>query len=128
MRVELHRAVKTAQEFKARLPNFNLERNKQNKFSVENGIGIAESMVSFAVVGTEEKQEFFIYGDAPESAEYLEAVSKVGIYTNIMIDHRMYETTKDSFKFETLALDGVETKPIYELKTLKYFEGEIENA
>ena len=85
-------------------------------------------MVSFAVVGTEEKQEFFIYGDAPESAEYLEAVSKVGIYTNIMIDHRIYETTKDSFKFETLALDGVETKPIYELKTLKYFEGEIENA
>ena len=124
----MHRAVKTAQEFKARLPNFNLERNKQSKFSVENGIGIAESMVSFAVVGTEEKQEFFIYGDAPESAEYLEAVSKVGIYTNIMIDHRIYETTKDSFKFETLVLDGVETKPIYELKTLKYFEGEIENA
>ena len=52
----MHRAVKTAQEFKARLPNFNLERNKQNKFSVENGIGIAESMVSFAVVGTEENR------------------------------------------------------------------------
>ena len=101
----MHRAIRTAEEFRGRLPGFNLNRTKQNKFSVENGSGIAESIVSFAVVGTEEKQEFFIYGEAPESAEHLEAVSKIGIYTNVMVDQKIFDTTNDNFEFETLALD-----------------------
>ncbi len=122
------RAMKTAEEFRARLPNFNSDRKQDNKFVVENGIGIAESVVSFAVVGTEEKQEFFIYGDAPESAEKLEAISKIGIYTNVMVDKRVYDLNKKNFIFEKLALDGVESKPIYELKHLGFLEGEVTDA
>ena len=45
-----------------------------------------------------------------------------------MVDQKIFDTTNDDFEFETLALDGVETEPIYELKNLKFFEGKIENA
>tara|TARA_B100000674_G_C37957974_1_gene970600 strand:+ start:38 stop:2347 length:2310 start_codon:yes stop_codon:yes gene_type:complete len=124
----IHRAIRTAAEFRAKLPDFNMSRKEQNKFSIENGIGIAQSMVSFAVVGTEEKQEFFIYGDAPESAEHLEAISKVGIYTNVVVDKSVYDATHELFKFETLQLAEVEAETIYELKQLKSYESELNDA
>ena len=124
----IHRAIRTAAEFRAKLPDFNMSRKEQNKFSIENGIGIAQSIVSFAVVGTEEKQEFFIYGDAPESAENLEAISKVGIYTNVMVDKSVYDATHELFEFEILQLTEVQAKPIYELKQLKFYESELNDA
>ena len=124
----IHQALKTAAELCEKLPNFNAEREKHNKFGIKNGIGIAQSMVSFAIVGTEEKQEFFIYGNAPESAENLEAISKVGIYTNVMVDKSVYDATHNQFEFEAVDLDEIETQPIYELKHLKPVKGEMINA
>lgn len=95
----IQRAISTSIELMKAMPEFNQNRESQNKFTVKNGIGIAQSKVTFAIVGTEEKQEFFIYGDAPDLAENLEAESKKGVHSNIIVDSNVYEAESNYCKF-----------------------------
>ena len=57
------------------------------------------SELTLAIIGTEEKQEFFLYGDAPDVAEKLEADSKNGCASKIIVDEAVYGLSKENYEF-----------------------------
>lgn len=111
----IQRAIRTSIEVMHSMPRFNQNRQKDGKFTIKNGIGIAQSKVTFAVVGTEEKQEFFIYGDAPDLAEKLEAESKKGSHSHIIVDSNVYNAEKTFCKYESFEACAAEYGQCYEI-------------
>lgn len=111
----LQRAVTVSSEVMRKLPEFNARRAKEGKFTIKNGIGIASSHVTFAIIGTQEKQEFFIHGKAPEVAETLEAESKLGVHSKIIVDNEVYLSTRSSFEYDMFDSPSYPEDQFYEL-------------
>lgn len=118
----LQRAVTVSNEVMRKLPEFNAKREKEGKFTVQNGIGIASSHVTFAIIGTQEKQEFFIHGKAPEVAETLEAESKLGVHSKIIVDNEVYLATRSSFEYDMFDSPSYPEEQFYELMFLDSYQ------
>jgi len=118
----ISRAVSVANEVMRQLPEFNARREKEGKFTVQNGIGIASSHVTFAIIGTQEKQEFFIHGKAPEVAETLEAESKLGVHSKIIVDNEVYLATRSSFEYDMFDSLFYPEEQFYELMFLDSYQ------
>jgi len=92
------RACKAAREMKARLSLFNRERQKKNKFTILNGIGIAsgEAVLGLAAGGSG-RREFVLIGEVTHRAEKLETQTRWGKSTGIFVD----QATADLLSEET---------------------------
>lgn len=81
------RACRAALAMRQHLQLFNQLRAKENKFTIETGIGIAsgEAVMGFAA-GQARKREFVLIGEVMHRAEDLEAQTKHGKTSRIFID------------------------------------------
>jgi len=77
----------------------NQKRKSQGLFTIQNGIGLAESEILFTVIGDEEKAEFLILGRAYEVSEILEAESKKGMATKIIMEEKIRQSCPENWEF-----------------------------
>lgn len=82
------RACKAAKEMKVRLRTFNLQREENNRFTINTGIGIAsgEAVLGFAA-GESGRREFVLIGEVTHRAEALEAKTRWGKPACIFVDN-----------------------------------------
>lgn len=93
----IQEAVQTSLEVMSDLKDFNSQRISQGKFTIQNGIGISCSNVSLGVIGSHKKRHFHANGPAVSRAEELEAESKNGRYTRILVDPIIYEAISHQY-------------------------------
>lgn len=80
-------AVKAAKEMRSALKLFNKERQNNNLFTIENGIGICTGTIVCGRVGSESgKLDATIIGSLVNLAANLESLSKQGKHSRIIID------------------------------------------
>jgi len=105
------RAIDCSRDLMKLFAQWNSDRELRGELTVQNGIGIAVSVVRFGVIGDEHKKHFLAFGEAVELAEELEAKTKQGNKTKIFVQ----KSIADSLQKEQYQIirDGEET--FYEL-------------
>jgi class 3 adenylate cyclase len=79
------RAIAAARAIMAFLAEFNQNRRERGAFPIEIGIGLHTGTVLLGKVGSENRQEFAYIGEAVTLAAELEAASKHGAHTRIIL-------------------------------------------
>lgn len=69
------RAAKAAVKMRENLVRFNQQRNNENKFLIENGIGLATGTVVSGTIGSEGRKTFLVTGEPTLLAARIEALS-----------------------------------------------------
>ena len=103
-----HRACRAALRMRSLLSAFNRGQQAAGRFSVENGVGIVCGKVVSASIGEAGgRREFIAVGAPIQRAEELEAVSRHGQYSRIIVDKVTSDQISASFKVVSLpAADG----------------------
>jgi adenylate cyclase len=70
------RAVRAAVEMRQRLREFNAERRQVGKPAIETGIGICNGEVVSGTIGSDERLEYTVIGDAVNLSARLETLTK----------------------------------------------------
>ncbi len=78
------RAIQAALEMKARLESFNERRRSKKKFTIDIGIGISFGRVISGEMGTRDRRDFTVIGDAVNVASRIEKFSKKGRGTKVV--------------------------------------------
>lgn len=90
------RACKAALQMRKKLEELNKTRISENKFTIDNGIGISSGEVLLGYAGKKSRRrEFILIGDTVKNAELLEAKTKGGISSKIFVDLAVYESIKN---------------------------------
>lgn len=98
-------ACKAAMEMRKNLGEFNHQRQQQNLFTINNGIGIASGLVTTGLVGSNTgKLEAAIMGEALNNASVLEANSKHAKNTQILLDSKSCSVIEQYAIFERLLI------------------------
>ncbi len=98
-------ACKAAMEMRRNLGEFNHQRQQQNLFTINNGIGIASGLVTTGLVGSNTgKLEAAIMGEALNNASVLEANSKHAKNTQILLDSKSCAVIEQYAIFERLLI------------------------
>jgi class 3 adenylate cyclase len=111
------RAVRAALAMRHRLAGFNQRQLALGRFAIENGVGLATGSVVSTVLGSlGRRREFVITGAPLEDAERLEALSKLGRHSRIIVDAATLAALKPYCSFEQLSAEPalheiVEMKP-----------------
>ena len=109
-------AVNGALLMRAALIDFNKERGGDKKPIIKIGCGINVGQVLAGQIGSEERMEYTVIGDAVNLASRIEALNKP-FGTDILITQDTYELVKDVFRVEpmqTIKVKGkVEPQQIY---------------
>lgn len=108
------RACRAAGKMRRRLAEFNLKQKSLGKLCVENGIGVASGQVESADIGQHgSRRDFMFFGEPVDLAERLEAASKAGIHTRIVIDKVTAGLVEQAFVLRTMNAD--ETGECFEI-------------
>lgn len=103
------KACRAARQMRQRLAEFNLMQRNLGKLCIDNGVGLASGMVESAVVGQSGgRRDFMFLGEPVDMAEKLEASSKLGAYSKIIIDQTTAELIKEVFSLHPLIVDSDE--------------------
>jgi class 3 adenylate cyclase/HEAT repeat protein len=78
------RAIQAALEMKSRLAAYNQRRVEKKKFPIDIGIGISFGQLISGEMGTRERRDFTVIGDAVNVASRIEKFSKKGRGTKIV--------------------------------------------
>lgn len=97
-------AVEAAIAMILRHQEINRKRYADGLFSYEIGIGIESGQLLSGIISAGERREYAVVGIARNTAEQLEASSKMGRFTKIVVSPQVYELV-DGFKFVKLADD-----------------------
>jgi len=110
------RAVRTGLMMQAALRTFNERRAGKGIPAIHMGIGISSGTVIAGNVGSEERMNYTVIGDAVNLAARLEPLS---LQENVIISHDTYELVKDRFviekKGEVLLKGKLEPQQVYEV-------------
>lgn len=105
------KAGNAAIEMRRALKIFNYNRRKMHLFSIENGIGIAVGQAVTGVAGKlQRRREFVMIGEPFSLAEKLEALSKYGVHSKILVDSQVKKFLKQNFDFTPVICDENETE------------------
>ncbi|EKD84415.1 MAG: hypothetical protein ACD_39C00063G0003 [uncultured bacterium] len=97
------RACRAAFAMRRRLTAFNQRQQLAGKFIIDNGVGLATGMVLSASIGEESgRREFVVTGATVARAEELEALSKLGRHSKIVMDSVTCSYITDSYKMSAL--------------------------
>lgn len=112
------RACQTALDMRKALPEFNNELATRGIDPIDFRVGIASGEVYVGNIGSKDRFNYTVLGDAVNLASRLEATSKE-YGTHIIVSERTYDLTKESFAYRKLDLITVKGKMepvgIYEL-------------
>ena len=106
------RAARAACAMRRRLAEFNRAQQESGRFTVENGVGLATGrVVSFVAGSIGSRREFIVTGAPVERAEALEALSKQGVSSKVIVDTSSLAELQAVFSCQ--ALDG--QSDVYEI-------------
>ncbi len=103
------RAVQTAMEMRRQLRVFNEKRVAQGKPTIETGIGLCDGEVVSGNIGSEQRMDYTVIGDAVNLASRLEGLSK-NFEAKILFNEAVYEVVKDRFPCVELGVEKVKGK------------------
>lgn len=95
---DTYNAISCALAMRNALIEFNNKKRKKNFPFVRIGIGINTGIVLSGQIGSEERLEFTVVGDAVNLASRIESLNKE-FQTDILVSESSYEKTKDLFHF-----------------------------
>ncbi|HSE96939.1 MAG TPA: adenylate/guanylate cyclase domain-containing protein, partial [Blastocatellia bacterium] len=102
------RAVRAALDMRMELKVFNAERQVDNKFEIETGIGIGYGEAISGNIGSDQRMDYTVIGDAVNLSSRLEALTK-NYREKIIISGAVYQDVKDLFpcvKLEEVKVKG----------------------
>ena len=103
------RSVKAAIEMENALEQFNENRLEKGLFAINHGIGIHYGPVLVGNIGTRERLEYTVLGDAVNVASRIESsCKKVG--KSLLFSHEVYENIKDKIETKRIGEIGVKGK------------------
>ncbi len=103
------RAVQTAIDMRRELWAFNERRVSQGKPAIETGIGLCDGEVVSGNIGSEERMDYTVIGDAVNLASRLEGLSK-NFPAKILFNEAVYDLVKDKFPCVELGEEKVKGK------------------
>lgn len=116
-------AIKTAVAMKQFVKNLNYQREKAGLFTINIGIGISTGTVLLGDVGSSRRKDLTVIGDQVNLAARLEAASKKGKHSRIVISGATLSMVSASVVVEEMPFTEVRGKKqavkIYELVSLK---------
>lgn len=94
-------ALETALLLKAHLKRYNSERKKRRQKIIQHGIGLSMGSVVIGNIGSMNKMDYTVIGDAVNLASRLESLTKYyGI--DILVSENLYRSTKKEFYFREI--------------------------
>jgi class 3 adenylate cyclase len=96
------RALQAALEMKTRLRAFNERRLERRKFTIDIGIGISFGPVISGEMGTRERRDFTVIGDAVNVASRIEKASKRGRGSKIVFSGGVEERVSGLVSYDLL--------------------------
>ncbi|GAB4269447.1 MAG: hypothetical protein Kow0029_05430 [Candidatus Rifleibacteriota bacterium] len=109
LKESLIRACKASMAMKQSLKVFNDQRKLQHLFTIENGVGIASGIaVSGFAGGRARRKEFVLIGEVFRESEKLEAKSKYGRHSKIILNDDAKNKLDDSFEFTLLQSENID--------------------
>ncbi|MBM2810914.1 MAG: adenylate/guanylate cyclase with and sensor [Chloroflexi bacterium] len=106
------RAVKSAVDMRRALHAYNIERAAQGKPTIENGIGICDGEAVAGAIGSEQRLEFTVIGDAVNTAARIEGLTKGFPDHKIVFNEAVYELVKEEIPSDFLAEEHVKGKAL----------------
>jgi len=101
------RAVKAALDMRKELKTFNADRKVRGKVEIQNGIGIGYGEVISGNIGSEQRMDYTVIGDAVNLSSRLEGLTK-NYQQKIVISESVYSDVKDVVP--CVALETVKVK------------------
>jgi class 3 adenylate cyclase len=99
-------AVAAALRMRKKLESLSQSIHRKTGIFIENGVGIATGAALAAIIGKScSRREFTIVGDIVERAELLEAISKSGRYSKVIIDKATAKEVHKKFHTEKVNID-----------------------
>lgn len=92
----LNDSLQTSLNVQLRLKDWNKNRRVKGLFELKNGIGLSHGVVHLHVIGNEIKKHLVASSTALTRAEELEALSKKGMYSKIILDDPLVELLDQS--------------------------------
>lgn len=103
-------ALKAAVAMKKFVKNLNYQREKQGLFTINIGIGISTGTVLLGDVGSSRRKDLTVIGDEVNLAARLEAASKQGRHSRIIISGSTFNHVADSVEVEEMPFTEVRGK------------------
>jgi adenylate cyclase len=102
-------AVYAALDMRRKLRKFNAERAAQGLSPIDNGIGITKGEVISGNVGSEQRMDYTVIGDAVNTASRLEGLTK-NYDCKILVNEEVYLLVKDKVPCKDLGFTHVKGK------------------
>jgi adenylate cyclase len=96
------RAVQAALDMRKELKEFNAARRARGKFEIQTGIGLGLGEAISGNIGSDQRMDYTVIGDAVNLSSRLEALTK-DYEQNILIGESVYEDVKHIFPCVQLA-------------------------
>jgi adenylate cyclase len=103
------RAVQAALDMRRELKEFNAERRARGKFEIQTGIGLGLGEAISGNIGSDQRMDYTVIGDAVNLSSRLEALTK-DYEQKILISESVYEDVKHLFPFVQLEAVTVKGK------------------